>query len=242
MAFFDRIKSMLSGKESDTSVGDKMIKSQEDVSPARPVYLSYYLFGHSIDRPLWHWDEWQHFLTPLQHIVDLSPDIPGIRSTQKTKQKASLSFGSMKWSRENNQKWATKYVDEEGWEFYGTEIAYPTRSACEKKNLATGILIIVENEALAGKRDRYMDQSVTIHISAALVPEETEPAIDEAVCQIGALMHQKLMGKMKRPDCFPSPYGMGYTDSLWDGARGVFDLGTNDFSDRFRMYGIRPLI
>ena len=241
MAFIDRIKSILSGKDGNTSGTDKPIADKVEEKPTLTTYISYYLFGHSIDRPLWHWEEWQHFLTPLQQIVDLSTEVPGIKSTQKAHGKGNLSFGNMKWSRENNQKWITKYVGEPGWEFYDTEIAYPSRSACAKSNLAPDILIIIENEALAGTGHRLIDQSITIHIRTALLAPDREPEIDKAVHEIGIAMYQKLMGKIKRPIAFPSEFGMGYTDSIWEGPRGVFDRQKGDFSDRFRKHGISHL-
>lgn len=226
----------------------KGTKSQSTV-----LYYSYYLFGCSNDKPIWYWENWKKCIPLLQPIIDLSPELPFIKTSQiipvaygKDKQfksfnKGGLSFDRMIWNEINNEKWTTKYVNEDGWTFFNTEIAFPTRSYCHKNNITPDLLITIHNENLNSLQEPIIDQAITIHIKTHLINSKNLIELEKYIYQIGLLLNWKIAGKIKRPTSYASTLGIGYTDSFWDGAYGVLAIGQEEFSDNYKRYGIEKI-
>ncbi|MBA6316798.1 hypothetical protein [Cellulophaga baltica] len=216
------------------------------------MFYSYYIFGKSIDKPIWEWNNWKHVAELLQPIIDLSPELPFIKSSQSipvkygkdnknvSYDKGSLRFGRMIWNESNNKKWTTKYADKEKWTFFDTEIAFPTRSNCHKNNINPKLFISVHNENLTEKEKTNIDQSITIHIENNLIEKSSLIGIEKQVEKIGELLNWKIGGKIKRPVSFKSEFG-GFTDSFWDGSYGLLNSDSTDFSENYKRYGIEYL-
>ncbi|MEZ4841911.1 MAG: hypothetical protein R2821_10505 [Flavobacteriaceae bacterium] len=213
------------------------------------MFYSYYIFGKFSEKPIWDWKNWKKCSELLQPIIDLSPEIPFIKSSQSipvvygkenkyaSYDKGSLRFGRMIWNEKNNQKWTTKYSGETNWTFFDTEIAFPTRSNCHKKKTNPKLFITIHNENLTETKNPIINQSLTIHIVSDLLKESDLPKLEMQIEQIGELMNWKIGGKIKRPSSFKSEYG-GFTDSFWDGSYGLLNLESTDFSDNYKRYGI----
>ena len=216
------------------------------------MFYSYYIFGKSIDKPIWNWNNWKKCSELLQPIINLSPELPSIKSSQSIPEnygkdqqnvsydKGSLKFGRMIWNEKNNKKWTTKYSDKEKWTFFDTEIVFPTRSNCHKNKINPKLFISVHNENLTETENPIVDQSITIHIHSDLLEKDKLIKIEEQIEKIGYLLNWKIGGKIKRPTSFKSEYG-GFTDSLWDGSYGLLNTESNDFSDNYKRYGIEHL-
>lgn len=216
------------------------------------LFYSYYIFGKSVDKPIWDWGNWKQCSKLLQPIIDLSPELPFIKSSQSvpviygeknlnaSNNLGSLRFGRMIWNEENNKKWTTKYSNEEKWTFFDTEIAFPTRSHCHKNNIDPRLLISVHNENLTGVVNPLIDQAITIHIKSSLVKKEELLKIEAQVEKIGHLLNWKIGGYIRRPISFKSEFG-GYTDSFWNGSYGLLNADSTDFSYNYRSYGIEYL-
>ncbi len=218
------------------------------------IFYSYYLFGLSESKPIWDWEKWQKCISILQPIIDLSPELPFIKTEQsipikygKDNQHASynkggLRFGRMVWNDKNNKKWTTKYCNEERWTFFDTEIAFPTRSFCHKnRGTNPDILIIVKNENLTKTEQPLIDQSITIHIATHLIHEKELALIENEIKKLSVLLNIRIAGKLERPSSYKSDDGIGYTDSYWDGNLGVLNINKLDFSDNFKKYGIEKI-
>lgn len=216
------------------------------------MYFSYYIFGKSIDKPIWNWSNWKKCSELLQPIINLSPELPFIKTSQSIPEiygkdnqnvsydKGSLRFGRMIWNENNNKKWTTKHSEKEKWTFFDTEIAFPTRSNCHKNNINPKLFLSVHNENLTRTENPIIDQALTIHINSVLLGKENLTKIEEQVEKIGQLMNWKIGGKIKRPTSFKSELG-GYTDSFWDGSYGLLNSESTDFSDNYKKYGIEYL-
>ena len=217
------------------------------------MYYSYYLFGLSNGKPIWYWENWKKFTLLLQPIIDLSPEIPFIKTSQSipvtygkdnknaSYDKAALGFGKMVWNEKNNEKWTTKYANKENWTFFDTEIAFPTRSHCHKNGGNPELFITVHNENLTGTNAPQIDQAISIHIRTTLVKPDKLISLEKNIHQIGSLLNWKIAGKIKRMTSYKSYIGIGYTDSFWDGTHGVLALGDKDFSDNYKRYGIEKI-
>lgn len=208
-----------------------------------PTYCSYYLFGQSNGDPIWLWKNWQHVVPLLDPIVSSSSGAPAIGTRLHDKSRAPVKFGKMVWSLKHNETWSTKCGDANH-TFYDTEIAFPSRSKCHKtRGLAPEVLIFVENGNLTDSPDPNVDQSIIIHVSNDRLTPDSRGAARASVDAIGRLLNASLVGEFEqRPESFPSPYGMGFTDAIWFGAHGVLNADSTDFSDTFKGYGITRLL
>ena len=216
-------------------------------------YYSYYLFGLSVNKPIWDWENWKKCIPLLQPIIGLSPETPFIKSEQSipityakddqfvSYNKGALRFGRMIWNEKSNEKWTTKYVNEKGWTFFDTEIAFPTRSYCHKNGANPLIFITVENQNLTKSDNPYIDQAVTIHIKTNLIDKSELMEIEKYIDQIGDVLNCKIAGKIERPTAYKSELGIAYTDSLWDGTHGVLAPEDIDFSENYKRYGIEKI-
>jgi hypothetical protein len=216
-------------------------------------YYSYYLFGLSIDKPIWNWEIWEKCIPFLQSIIDICPETPSIKTSQSipvtygkndqfvSHDKGSLRFGKMLWNKKDNEKWTTKYANENNWTFFDTEIAYPTRSHCHKNHSNPDLFITIHNENLTNTNDPKINQSITIHIRTSLIVPNKLNELEKNITQIGELLNWKIAGKIKRPTSFKSNLGIGYTDSFWDGSYGVLDINKLDFSKNYKRYGIEKI-
>ncbi len=214
------------------------------------MYYSYYLFGHYNDKPIWNWENWQKCISMLQPIVELCTETPLIKTNQSipvkygkdnqfsSYDKGSLRFGKMIWNEENNKKWTTKYSNEENWEFFDTEISYPSRSNCHKNNTNPELLITIHNEDLNHSKENIINQSITIHIQTKIITIEKLKAIEEYIYKIGYSLNCSIAGKIKRQTSYKTDIGIGYTDSFWDGSYGVLNVNKIEFSDNYKRYGI----
>ena len=214
------------------------------------LFYSYYLLGLGEPNPIWKWSEWKKYLDVLQPIIDLSPEIPMIKTSQSipvavgkkgdslSYDKGYLRFGKMVWNHHNNEKWTTKYANEERWTFFDTEIAFPTRSHCHKNGGNPDLMIIVKNENLSGIIPPTANQSITIHIKSNIIDQKKLAIIDDVIIEIAKMMNCKIAGKIKRPSSYKSGFG-GYTDSIFHGSHGVFDYDKMDFSENYLRYGIK---
>lgn len=216
------------------------------------MYYSYYIFGKSINKPIWNWSNWKKCSELLQPIINLSPELPFIKTSQSIPEvygkdnqsasydKGSLRFGRMIWNEDNNKKWTTKYSEKAKWTFFDTEITFPTRSNCHKNNTNPKLFISVHNENLTETKNPKIDQAITIHINSDLLVKGNLHQVEEQVEKIGELMNWKIGGKIKRPTSFKSEFG-GFTDSFWDGSYGLLNAESTDFSDNYQRYGIEHL-
>ncbi len=217
------------------------------------MYYSYYLFGLSNGNPIWTWENWKKCMLLLQPIIDLSPEIPFIKTSQSipvsygkgdknvSYDKGSLGFGKMVWNEKNNEKWTTKYANEEHWTFFDTEVAFPTRSHCHKNGGNPEIFITIQNQNLTGNHNPKIDQAISIHIRTTLITADKLISLEENIHKIGSLLNWKIAGKIKRQTSYKSNIGIGYTDSFWDGTYGVLATGGKDFSDNYKRYGIQEI-
>lgn len=229
------------------SVTDKFKKKE-----ANDLYYGYYLFGLFEDKPIWDWILWKECLPLIQPVIDLSPEIPSITSSQavpvaygKDNQfvsydKGSLRFGRMAYNEKNNEKWATKYINEPNWTYFETEIVFPTFSYCEKNKVNPDIFIKVSNENLTGSENPKINQSLIILFKTKLANNDKLRTIERNIETLGGKLNVVLSGKITRPSIYPSEYG-AYTDYIRDGSHGVVEHDTLDFSDRFKKYGMQTI-
>ena len=228
-------------------IGKTEVKNSE-------IYYSFYLFGLSDSKPIWVWENWKKCISILQPIIDLSPELPFIKTEQSipvtygkdnknvSYNKGGLRFGRMIWNVKNNEKWTTKYCNEKKWTFFDTEIAFPTRSFCHKnRGTNPDLLIIVKNENLTKTEKPQIDQSLTIHIGTHLISEKEIHLIENVVNELSELLNTRIAGKLKRPTSYKSGIGIGYTDSYWDGTHGVLSIHELDFSENYKRYGIEKI-
>lgn len=246
MDFKSRFKAKFFGIEKEKPKEKSPLATQVE-----DKYYSYYLFGKSERKPIWNYDIWKQ-LTPLfQPIIDALPNTPFIKTDQaiphtygKNNQfvsynKGGLRFGRMIWSEPNNKKWTTKYANEKQWKFFSTEIAYPTRNACEKNNINPELLITINNENLLDNDNQQSDQAVTIHINTKLVDENKMLELEKSIKKIGVILHLVIGGKMTRKVTFKeNTYSYSSSDSIWDGTYGVLVHETDQFSRNYQKYGI----
>lgn len=205
------------------------------------TYSSYYLFGRSHGDPIWIWKNWQHVVPLLQTVVSLSSGVPTIGARLQDSSGVPVKFGRMIWSLKHNEKWATKCADADC-QFFDTEIAFPSRSKCHKtRGLEPEVLIFVENGNLLKSADRNVDQAIIIHIANDRMDADALPAVTASIDGIRRLLNSQIAGELKRPSAFPSKYGMGYTDAIWNGAHGVLNAEGTDFGEEFKSYGITRL-
>ena len=214
------------------------------------IFYSYYLFGLAETKPIWHWENWEKCIKILQPIIDLSPELPLIKTYQSIPilygnnqnlsfNKGSLRFGRMIWNIKDNKKWTTKYSNEKNWTFFDTEIAHPSRSFCDKnKGVNPDWLIFVKNENLTENHEPQINQSISIHVGVHLITENQIPIINNTISELSKLLNVKIAGKLKRPTSYKSEIGIGYTDSFWNGTQGVLSINALDFSDNYKKYGI----
>lgn len=147
----------------------------------------------------------------------------------------------MVWSEKNNIKWTTKFAKEKGWKFFDTEVAFPTRSHCHKHRTVPDLFITIHNVNLGNNEKPPVDQAITIHLRTNIISLEKLKVIEKSIYQIGALLHWKIAGKIKRPTAYKSELGIGYTDSFWDGIFGVLSPDDQGFSDSYKRYGIEVI-
>jgi hypothetical protein len=229
------------------NITDRFKKNKKD-----DLYYGYYLFGLYNNKPIWDWTNWKECLPLLQPIIDLSPDIPSINSSQavpvsygKDKQyvsydKGTLRFGRMIYNEINNEKWTTKYINEPNWTFFDTEIVHPTFSYCEKNKVDPDIFIKISNENLTGSAKPKINQSLIILFKTKLVDSIKLKGIEHNIETLSSKLNTVLSGKIIRPRIYPGEYG-GYTDYIRDGSHGVVSYDTFDFSDRFKKYGMKTI-
>lgn len=146
----------------------------------------------------------------------------------------------VKWfgTKKITKKWTTKYSNEENWEFFDTEISYPSRSNCHKNNTNPELLITIHNEDLNHSKENIINQSITIHIQTKIITIEKLKAIEEYIYKIGYSLNCSIAGKIKRQTSYKTDIGIGYTDSFWDGSYGVLNVNKIEFSDNYKRYGI----
>ena len=146
----------------------------------------------------------------------------------------------MNWNLKHNEKWALRCADAQC-SFFETEIAYPSRSTCDKTpGLEPEVLIFVANANLLGSADRNVDQAIVIHVHHERLNAESQAKVTNSVEAIARLLDTRIAGHMRRPSAFRSQYG-GYTDAIWQGTYGVLNADDTDFSDEFKSYGIARL-
>ena len=229
------------------NVSDKFKKEEAD-----DLYYGYYLFGLYTDKPIWDWTTWKECMPLIQPVINLSPDIPSITSSQivpvtygKDNQfvsynKGSLRFGRMIYNEKNNEKWTTKYVNEPNRTYFDTEIVFPTFSYCETNKVHPDIFIKVSNENLTGSAQPKINQSLIILFKTKLADNNKLKTIEQNIEKLSDILNVVLSGKITRPRIYPSEYG-AYTDYIRDGSHGVVDHTTSDFSDRFKKYGMQTI-
>ena len=217
------------------------------------LYYGYYLFGLYKDKPIWNWTEWKECINLIQPIIDLSPDIPSINSTQaipvtygKNNQnisynKGSLRFGKMAFNEKNNEKWTTKYANEPNWTFFDTEIVYPTFSFCEKHRVHPDIFIKITNENLTVKTQPKINQSIIILFKKKLVDSKRLISLEKNIETLSDKINVVLSGKIIRPAVYPSGFGLA-TDYIRDGSLGVVNHDTLEFSKTFADYGMQTIM
>lgn len=225
----------------------KSIANKFKKKEAGDLYYGYYLFGLYSNKPIWDWENWRECLPLLQPIIDLSPNIPSITSSQAipvpygkdnksvSYNKGSLRFGRMMYNEKNNEKWTTKYANEPNHTFFDTEIVVPTFAHCEKHKTNPDLFIKVANENLTGSAQPKMNQSLIILFKTTLADQNKLKTIEESIEALSDKLNIVLSGKITRPSIYPSEYG-NYTDYIRDGAHGVFDFDTLDFSNRFKQF------
>ncbi len=216
------------------------------------LYYGYYLFGLYTDKPIWDWTLWKECMPLFQPVIELSSDIPSIVSSQavpvvldKDKQsvsydKGSLRFGKITYNEKNNEKWATKYVNEPNWTFFDTEIVFPTFSFCDKNNVNPDIYIKVTNENITGSENPKINQSLIILFKTKLADNNKLKTIEKNIETLSDKLNVVLSGKIIRPSIYPSEYG-AYIDYIRDGTHGVVEHDIGDFSDRFIKYGMQTI-
>jgi hypothetical protein len=234
------------------NIWSRIIRKTEFEEPS--LYYSYYLFGLSGSKPIWDWENWEKCIPLIQPIINLcskpafittSQSVPikyGKENQYVSYNKGTFRFGQMIWNSENNKKWTTKYINEENWTFFNTEIAIPTRSYCQKNQINPELLITVQNENLSRNCDLKIDQGMSIHILAQLVLPEELIRIEQQIKQIGSLLNLKIAGKIKRPAEFKSKIGTSYADPIWFGTFGVIDHRDLEFCKNYKEYGIERFI
>ncbi len=208
-------------------------------------YYSYYIFGLIKDKPIWDWEIWNRCIIHLDPIVNLSPELPTIKSNQsipvkvKAKEntvsynKGTVRFGKMIWNEENNKKWTTKYCKEKDCLFFDAEISYPSRNTCRKTNQKPLLLIIVHNENLGGSKNPNVEQSLTIHINSLIINKEELAEIERHIVLLSEQMKRVRFGKMYRPYNF---------ENIWMGTYGVLNYDTNNFNENYLKNGIVEII
>jgi hypothetical protein len=238
MTFF---KSLLAGLKTKTKNSNR--------------YLSYYLFGKSNDQPIWIWENWKECIALLDPIVALTSERPFIKTSQsvpvnygKDKKnvsfdKGSLKFGKMAWNLKNNEKWTTKYSKEKNWTFFDIEIAYPSRSQCQKSGEDPILYISIHNENLLNNPDANFDQAMTIHVRMDLMQNEETDKIDELVSKLGELINWNLGGRMTRTAYIRSKDDSfrGNSDTIWNGTYSALNSENDGFSDLFNYHKIERI-
>jgi hypothetical protein len=232
------------------SVTDKFKKKETD-----DLYYGYYLFGLYTDKPIWDWTIWKECMPLIQPVIDLSPDMPTIKSEQavpvaygKDNQfvsynKSSLRFGRMIYNEKSNEKWTTKYINETNWTFFDTEIVFPTFTYCEKNKVHPDIFIKISNENLTGSAQPKINQSLIILFKTKLADDDKLKIIEHNIKALSDKLNVVLSGKITRPVKYPSEYlpELASTDYIRDGSHGVVDYDTSDFSERFKKYGMQTI-
>lgn len=250
MNFKERFRAKFYGKSAEVEE-----QKESKPEPIDELYYSYYLFGKAQGKNIWHYENWEKCEPLFQPIIDLSPDVPYIRTDQAIKHfygkdnqyvsfdKGGVRFGKMAWNSSNNKKWTTKYADQSDWKFFSTEIAHPTRSACQKNKLNPELLIFVGNENLLDTDDPVIDQSITIHINTRLIEERDLAELEKHILKIGEELNVVIAGKMTRKDVFKyHPDSLTCTDTIWEGTYDVLNRDQNGFRSVYRKNGIEKWI
>jgi hypothetical protein len=232
------------------NVTDKFKKKE-----TQDLYYGYYLFGLYTDKPIWDWILWKECMSLIEPVINLSPDIPSITSSQAVPvpygkdhqfasyNKGSLRFGRMIYNEKNNEKWATKYVNEPNWTYFDTEIVYPTFNYCDKNKVNPDIFIKITNENLTGTVEPEINQSIILLFKTQLVDDDKLKLIEKNIDKLGDKLNVVLSGKITRPASFPSELlpELAVTDYIRLGSYGVVKYDTSDFSDRFKKYGMQTI-
>lgn len=99
---------------------------------------------------LYLWDNWKDLVPLVDELVALSSAAAYMKSHQALGQRSGwLGFGRMSWTRENNEKWATKHRDAPGGaevRFFDTQVWAPDLNDMDRTGSPPDLFLRLFNE------------------------------------------------------------------------------------------------
>ncbi len=119
----------------------------------RPLFNKYqvWLVHTPSEANLFLWNQWKLLFPLVDRLVSLSPAKAAIRSHQAMDGiQGWLGFGRMAWNKENNEKWTTRYRQNEGScavvRFFDTQVWAPDWNHTDRTGLLPDLFIRLFNE------------------------------------------------------------------------------------------------
>lgn len=161
---------------------------------------------------LYLWDTWKCLFPLIDRLVAFSPAKAYIRTHQAYEHEHGwLGFGRMSWSRENNEKWAIKYRENENIgsrvRFFDTEIWAPDWNDVNKKGTAPDLFIRLFNEP----DSRIAREGLIVAIKRSIAGKNA-PELEAVIAGITGTMPDPTVTRITR-SWFP---GAGFVNRIED--------------------------
>jgi hypothetical protein len=147
---------------------------------------------------LYLWNNWRVLFPLVDRLVGLSPAKAFIRSYQAYEQEHGwLGFGRMSWNRENNEKWAKKYRENEdngsGVRFFDTQIWAPDWNHAAKTGIPPDLFIRLFSEP----ESQIAKEGLIVAIKKAIA-EKNAAAIESVIADVSRRVPDSTVKRITR--------------------------------------------
>ena len=147
---------------------------------------------------LYLWDNWRDLFPLVDGLVTLSPAKAFIRTHQAYEEEQGwLGFGRMSWNRENNEKWAKKYRENEnngsGVRFFDTQIWAPDWNHAEKTGIPPDLYIRLFSEP----ESRVAKEGLIVAIKKAIA-EKNAATIESVIADVSRRVSDSTVKRITR--------------------------------------------
>ncbi len=147
---------------------------------------------------LYLWENWKCLFPLMDRLVALTPARTSIRTHQAYEQEHGwLGFGRMSWNRENNEKWAKKYLENENngpsVRFFDTQMWAPDWNHVDKTGIPPDLFIRLYNEP----ESRIAREGLIVAIKKAIA-EKNAAEIEAVIADISGKVPDSTVKRITR--------------------------------------------
>jgi hypothetical protein len=147
---------------------------------------------------LYLWENWKGLFPLVDSLIGLSPAKAFIRTHQAYEQEHGwLGFGRMSWNRENNEKWAKKYLENEDdgsrVRFFDTQIWVPDWNQAVKTGIPPDLFIRLFSEP-----ESQIAKEGLIFAAKKTIAEKNTDAIESIIADISRRVPDSTVKRITR--------------------------------------------